>query len=94
LWANRSGDAESAVKFVAKSEAHKPAEVAHALNLNILALAQIRLERLDAARQTLKAAQEAIERLQADPGKRDHDLLIAQVLYRETEVLINGQKKP
>ncbi|MFN0053794.1 MAG: hypothetical protein ACKV0T_16565 [Planctomycetales bacterium] len=93
LWAYRSGDAESAAKFVAKSEEHQPSEVAHTLNLNILALAQIRLERLDEARQTLMQAEQAIQLLQADPAKRDHDLLIAQILFREAQARIEGKGK-
>ena len=79
---------------MAKSEESKPSEVAHALNLNVLALAQIRLKRLDEARQILKLAQPAIQFPPADASKRDHDLLIAQILFREAEAMINGQAQP
>jgi hypothetical protein len=32
--------------------------------------------------------------LKADVSKRDHDLLIAQILFRESQGLINGNANP
>ncbi|MBS0266998.1 MAG: hypothetical protein JSS02_34045 [Planctomycetes bacterium] len=77
---------------MAKSVAHQPADLAHAINLSVLALAHNRLEHLDDAWQPLKLAEQAIQNLHVDPGKRDHDLLIAQILFREAEALISGPK--
>lgn len=95
LWAYRSGDAQSAVKHVAKSEECKPAETAHALNLAVLAMAQHQLRHPEEARRALDETSQLINRLQADDKiKGDHDLLIAQVLFREAEALINGKTKP
>jgi len=92
LCAYRSGDAESAMKFVKKSEELKPAEVAHASNLAILALAEHQLQHPDEACRALDDARQAIQLLQADPSKRDHDLLIAEILFHEAEALIASNK--
>ena len=95
LLAYRSGDAESAVKYVAKSEEYKPIDVAHALNLAVRAMAQHQLQHPDEARTALDEASQLITRLQADDkNNRDHDLLIARILFREAEALINGKTEP
>ncbi len=95
LLAYRGGDAESAVKYVAKSEEFKPAEPAHALNLAVRAMAQHQLGQADEARTALDEASQLITRLQADDkNKGHHDLFIAQILLREAEALINGKPKP
>ncbi|MGH7138306.1 MAG: hypothetical protein ACREHD_21360, partial [Pirellulales bacterium] len=92
LLAYRSGDAESAVKYAAKSEELKRTDFAHALNLAVLALAQHQLKHSDEACRALEEAVQVTDRLQADANnKGNHDLLIAQILLREAEALMNGQ---
>ena len=95
LLAYRSGDADSAVKYVAKSEEHKPEQFTHAMSLAVLALAQHKLNHSDEARTALAEASRVITRLKENPGNIGHpDLLIADILRREAETLINGQTKP
>ena len=95
IWAYRIGDAESAVKYVANSEEHKPDDFAHAINLTVLAMARHQQKDPEAARQALDEASQLINRLQADVNNKvNHDLLIAQILFREAEALINGKPKP
>ena len=95
LLAYRSGDAESATQYVAKSEEYKPSERAHAFNLTILAMAQHHLRHPDEARRLLEEVSQLITRLKDDANNKvDHDLLIAQVLFREAEALIHGKPKP
>ena len=95
LLAYRSGDAESAVKYVARSEELKPGDMTHALNLAVLAMAQHQLQHPDEARRALVEAAQLTDRLQSDASsKGDFDLLIAQILLREAQTLINGQPKP
>lgn len=95
FWAYRSGDAESAVNYVAKSEEQKPGDTLHATNLAVLAMARHQLKRAEEARQALDEASQLINRLQADEKfKGDNDVLIAQILLREAETLINGKPKP
>jgi tetratricopeptide (TPR) repeat protein len=92
LLAYRSGDADSAVKYVAKSEEHKPEEFTHAMSLAILALAQHKLNHSDEARTALGEASRVITRLKEHPGNKDHpDLLIAEILRREAATLIDAQ---
>jgi hypothetical protein len=58
-------------------------------------LAQHQLQHPDEARRALEAASQLINRLQADDKKNGHhDRQIAQILFREAEVLINGKTKP
>ena len=95
LLAYRRGDAESAVKYVAKSEEFKPIDVAHAFNLAVLAMAQHQLGKADEAKTALEVASQLISRLEEDPNQKGgHDLLIAQILQREAEALINGKTAP
>ena len=95
MWAYRSGDAELAVKYVAKSEEHKPEDFTHAVNLAVLAMARHQQKQPEAARQALDEASQLINRLKADENnKLNLDLLIAQILFREAETLINGKPKP
>jgi tetratricopeptide (TPR) repeat protein len=92
LLAYRSGDAESAVKYVAKSEELKPGDFTHALNLAVLAMAQHRLQHPEDARRALEEAVQLTDRLRSDANnKGSHDLLIAQILLHEAQALINGQ---
>jgi tetratricopeptide (TPR) repeat protein len=92
MLAYRSGDAESAVKYVAKSEEHNPIEVAHATNQAILALAQHELGKSDEAKAALAEATLLITSLNKDPSNiHRHDLLIAEILFREAESKINGK---
>lgn len=88
-----SGDAESAVKHVAQSEQLTSLDNNRALNLAVLAMAQHQLKHPDEARQTLNEAAEVIQRLQAI-DRNDHDLLIAEILFREAEALMNGKEQP
>ena len=90
LLAYRSGDAESAMKHITQSEQLKPENSAHAINLAVLALAQHQLKHPDEARKALDEASQVIRSLQAI-DKNHHDLLIAEILYREAEVTINGK---
>ncbi|MGH7137275.1 MAG: hypothetical protein ACREHD_16150, partial [Pirellulales bacterium] len=95
LLAYRSGDAESAAKYVARSEELMPTDFAHALNLAVLAMAQHQLRHSAEAHRALEEAVELTDRLQSDASsKGDFNLLIAQILLREAEVLINGQPQP
>lgn len=89
----RSGDAESAVKHVTQSEQLKLDNYNHALNLAVLASAQHQLKHPDEARQALDEAAEVIQRLQAI-DKNHHDLLIAEILFREAEALTNKKEQP
>jgi tetratricopeptide (TPR) repeat protein len=95
LLAYRSGDAESAAKYVARSEELKPADFTHAMNLAVLAMAQHQLRHPDEARRALKEAEQVTGRLQGEASnKGDSNLLIAQILLREAEALIHGKPKP
>ena len=93
LLAYRSGDAESAVTHVTLSEQYKPNDHAHALNLAVLAMAQHELKHPDEARIALEEASQLVTRLHA-ANKNHHDLLIAEILFREAETLINGKPEP
>lgn len=95
LLARRSGDADSVLRYAAKSEEFKPAEVTHAFNLALVAAARHQLQHPDEARKALEEALLVITRLKEDPGVRiDHDLLIAEILFREAETLIKGKARP
>jgi tetratricopeptide (TPR) repeat protein len=93
LLAYRSGDAESAVKYVAKSEELKPSDLLYALNLSVLAMAQHQLQHADEARRALAEAVQLTDRLRSQ-HKGDFNLLITQILLREAQVLLNGKAKP
>jgi tetratricopeptide (TPR) repeat protein len=94
LWAYRSGDGESAVKYVAKSEELKPDDYIRAMNLAVLALAEHQLKHADAARRALAEAVELTDRLESDPAKKGHhDLLIAQILVREAQAVMTGDSR-
>ena len=83
------------MKYVAKSEEHKPEDFTHAVNLAVLAMARHQQKQPEAARQALDEASQLINRLKADENnKLNLDLLIAQILFREAETLINGKPKP
>ncbi len=93
LLACRSGDAESAVQYVAKSEECKPIDVAHALNLAVQAMAQHQLGKAGEAKTSLEEASQLIARLREEPGRKgDHDLLIAEILFHEAEALMKEKE--
>jgi hypothetical protein len=52
-------------------------------------MAQHQLKQPEEALHALDDASQLITRLQAGQSKRDHDLLIAKILFREAEALIN-----
>jgi tetratricopeptide (TPR) repeat protein len=91
LLAYRSGDAELAVKNVNQSVQHAPNDHCHALNLAVLAMAQHDLKQPEKARTALDEGLQLLTRLQA--GDRHHpDTLIAEILLREAEALIDGKE--
>jgi tetratricopeptide (TPR) repeat protein len=95
LLAYRSGDAESAVKYMKRSEELKPDEIPHAMNLAVRAMAEHQLRHPEEARRALEAASQLINRLQADAkNKGNPDALDVQILYREAEALLSGKTKP
>jgi tetratricopeptide (TPR) repeat protein len=92
LAAYRSGAAESAVNYVARSEERRPADSAHALNLAVLAMARHQLGNRDEAQTALDELSELVSRLQAgDPLHRVHDVLIARIMLHEAESQLAGQ---
>lgn len=94
LLAYRGGDAEAAVKYVARSEELQPGDMTHALNLAVLAMAQHQLRQSAEAHRALAEAVELTDRLQSDASsKGDFDLLIAQILLREAQALMSGKPK-
>jgi hypothetical protein len=95
LWAYRNGNAGLAVKSASASETNQLNALTHAENLAVLAMAHHQLQHSAEAQRALDEAAQFLPRLQADEGlKGQHDLLIAQILFREAEALISGQKKP
>ena len=95
LLAYRNGDAESAVKYLARSEELKPGDMTHALNLAVMSMAQHQLRHSDEAHRALAEAVQLTDHLQNDASsKGDFDLLIAQILLREAEALIDGRPNP
>lgn len=91
----RRGDAESAVKYITKSEQLQPVDFTHAMNLSVLALAQQQLNRPEKARKALDEVKQLISQLRADEMKKhSHDLRIAEILHCEAEALINGRPNP
>jgi hypothetical protein len=91
LLAYRSGDAKSAVENVTKSEQYQPTDHCHALNLPVLAMAEHELKHPDEARKALDEAGQLIERLQSS-DRTHHDLLIAEILFREAEAKLGGKE--
>ena len=95
LVALRSGDAESALECIENSQEYEPLEVAVALNLAVRALANQRLDRLeDAHRDVQQAAQKVDQLLQEEFTKSTHhDVLIAMILLREAQDVINNKPR-
>jgi WD40 repeat protein/serine/threonine protein kinase/tetratricopeptide (TPR) repeat protein len=90
LLAYRRGDSESAVKYVAKSKQHTPLDTTQAMNMAVLAMAQHQLGNAVEAKTALEEALQMTTRLKGAPGtKGDHDLLIAEILFREADALMN-----
>jgi tetratricopeptide (TPR) repeat protein len=87
--AYRSNDPEATVQLVAKSAEFSPSDLSQALNLAVLAMAQHELDHPDEAAAALAEASQLITRLKEDPNnKGHHDLLIAEILFREAEAKI------
>lgn len=83
------------MKYVSQSEAHNPSDVIRAMNQAILAMAQHELKHSDAAGRALDGASQLIAGLRELPGSRMHpDLMIAEILFREAEVRIQGSDSP
>jgi tetratricopeptide (TPR) repeat protein len=94
LVAYRSGNAEAAVKCIARSEEFRPADAAKALNLAVLAMAQHQLGDRDLAKTTLEELSQLVLRLQAsDPSNENHDNLFARILLREAEAQVAGPRE-
>jgi serine/threonine protein kinase/Flp pilus assembly protein TadD len=94
LLAYRGGDAKAAVAYVSNSEESKPMDICQAMNLAVLAMAQHQLQQTAEARAAFDDASQLIDRIKADPNKRgDHDLLIAEVLFREAAELLSFENK-
>ena len=95
LLAYRGGDAESAIKYVTKSDELQNHEFAHAMNLVGFALAQHQHQHPEEARKALDQASQLISQLQTDETKKGSpDLRIAEVLLHEAEAKIKGKAKP
>jgi hypothetical protein len=92
LLAYRSGDAESAVKYVSQSEAHHPHVLTQTLSRAVLAMAHYELQHPDEARRALESGMQRIARLKEDANTNfDPDLLIAEIVLREAQTLIRGK---
>ena len=90
LLAYRSGDAEAAARYAARSVESNPTSFSRAMNLTVLALAQHQLRHPDETRTALDEASQLIARLKADPAnKGTPDLLIAEILFREAEATMS-----
>ena len=63
------------------------------MNLAILAMAQHELQHPEEARTAIEEAAELIDRLRAG-DENHHDVLIAQILYREAEALMKEKEQP
>jgi hypothetical protein len=95
LLAYRSGDAEAAVKFLAKSEESQENQFTHAMNMAIGTLVRQELGNTDDARKLLGEASQLINQLQLDEKKRANpELRQAEILLREAEAKIKGQTVP
>ena len=92
LLAYRSGDGDSAVKYIGQAQELNPTDLSRAFNLSVLAMAHHELQHLDDAQTAFGEAAQLITRLNQDPSnKGHHDLLIAEILFREAEAKINGK---
>jgi len=95
LWAYRRGDAASAVKYAMKSEESKPQELTRAMNLALVAMAEHQLQHPDRARRVLDEASQLVARRESNPINNDSpNLMIAQILLREAQALVNGKPRP
>jgi serine/threonine protein kinase/Flp pilus assembly protein TadD len=94
LLAYRSGNAKAAAAYVSKSEESNPIDVTRAMNLAVLAMAKHQLQHAAEARTTLEASSQLLLRLNADPDKQgEHDVLIADILFREAAELLAIENK-
>jgi tetratricopeptide (TPR) repeat protein len=82
LVAYRKGDAEGALKYIQQSENSGPDERAHAFNLAVRALTQLKLANVDEARLDMERASKAIDALRDSDF---YDALMAGILLREAE---------
>jgi hypothetical protein len=65
------------------------------MNLAVLVLAEHQLGHPDEAAAALTAASQILTRFKEDRANRgSHDLLIAEILFREAEAKINDKLKP
>ena len=93
LVAYRKGDAKGALKYVQQSEHSDPTAHAHALNLVVRAMTQLKLANADEARLDVEIASKAIDALPvADSGPINHDALMARILLREAEAKLAAVK--
>lgn len=92
LLADRSGDLESAIEYVGKSEVYHPTDFCHTMNLAVFAMAHHERQHSDKSKAALPEASQLITSLHDKPEDRGHhDLLIAEILIRESEAEINGR---
>jgi tetratricopeptide (TPR) repeat protein len=92
LLAYRGGDPQSAIKYLGKSEELTRDDRVHAFNLALLALSHHQLQHQSEARQALDEASQLITRLRKNASDNgDHDVLIAEILYREAEAKMAGK---
>jgi eukaryotic-like serine/threonine-protein kinase len=95
LLAYRIGDVDSAEKYATSAQKLNPIGSTQAVNLAVLAMAQHQLQHPDEARRALQEASQITARLPADANNPDHsDTLIAQILLREADALIDGNSEP
>ncbi len=89
LVAYRGGDAAAAIPYIQKSQENEPNDYARTLGLAILALAQHELGKTEEAQSALASVSDLLANLDSSR----HDWLIADILRREAELLINGANR-
>ena len=94
LLAGRVGDAQSAVTYAEISqEQQEIPEVWQAMNLGVISHAQQYLGQEKQAKASLATADKLITELEQDPEfTHGFNLLSAQILFREAEAAINGNR--
>lgn len=93
MLAYRTGDAKNALEYLEKAAQRRPVDFARAADLAVGAMAEHDLGNEQAAKQALEQASELLEKLEAIESNRGHhDLLIAQILFKEASEKINGEK--
>ena len=89
LVAYRKGDAKGALKYIQQSENSGPDERAHAFNLVVRALIQLKLANVDEARLDVERASKAIDAL---PVSDFYDALMAGILLQEAKAKLEAVK--